>query len=63
MIRNEVFMRIVDYNRQKLHITVQRYCDDIGIDKKDYDYYLKGVKTPPAGFVLECVRYFGLDNF
>lgn len=63
MISNEVFMRIVDYHRQRHHLTVQRYCDDIGIAKKDYEYYLDGIKTPPAGFVLECVKYFGIDQF
>jgi hypothetical protein len=57
-------MKIVDYNRQKHHLTVQRFCDDIGMQKpKDYEYYMNGTKTPPPWFVLETVKYFGLENF
>lgn len=63
-IKNKAFMRIVDYNRQRHHLTVQRFCDDVGIEKpKDYEYYMNGVKTPPPWFVLETVKYFGLDAF
>lgn len=60
---NVAFMKIVDYNRQKHHITVQRFCEDIGLGTNDYRYFLKGFKTPPPWFVLETVKYFGLDAF
>lgn len=60
---NKAFMRMVDYVRQKHHVTIQRLCDDIGTDKKEYDYYLSGIKTPPAFFVLKVIKYFGLEEF
>lgn len=63
MITNRAFMRICEYTRQKHGLSVQKVCEDLRIDKKDYKYFVDGVKTPPAGFVLAIVKYFGLDAF
>lgn len=63
LISNYAFMRTVDYYRQRHKQTIQHFCDDIGIQRKDYDYYLKGIKTPPPGFVIAVIKYFGLEGF
>ena len=63
LISNKTFMRILDYERAKHGDTKQRFCDDIGARVKDYDYYVQGIKTPPAGFVLAAVKYYGLGAF
>lgn len=63
MMKNSVFMSIVEYERQKRPWTVRYLCDEYDIDRKDYDYYLKGIKTPPPDFVFKMVRAFGIDTF
>lgn len=60
---DSAFMKIVDYNRQRHNITVQRFCDDVGMDKKDYEYYMRGIKTMHPPTVLRVIKYFGLDAF
>jgi len=60
---NKAFMKMVDYIRQKHNIPLARFCEEIGESKKDYEYYLKGIKTPPPWFVLKVVKYFGLEEF
>jgi hypothetical protein len=56
-------MRICEYTRQKHGLSMQKVCEDLQIDKKDYKYFVDGIKTPPAGFVLAIVKYFGIDAF
>lgn len=63
MLTNKTFMKICDYERMKHGITILRLCEDIGISRKDYGYFQKGIKTPPAGVVVELVKYFGLGCF
>ena len=63
MMKTGVFMTIVDYERQKHHWTVRYLCEEYDVEKKDYEYYLKGIKTPPPDFVLKMIRAFGLDAF
>lgn len=60
---DEAFYNIMDHNRQKHNITVQRFCDDVGMRKKDYEYYMKGIKTMHPSMVVEVIKYFGLDEF
>ena len=63
MMSNKAFMTVLDYTRIKRGDTKQRFCDDIGARTKDYDYYMNGIKTPPAWFVLAAVKYYGLEAF
>ena len=62
-MKNNVFMGIVDYERQKRAWTVRYLCDEYGVERKDYDYYAKGIKTPTPDFVFKMIRAFGLDSF
>ena len=62
-MRNNVFMNIVEYERKRKPWTVKYLCEEYDIDQKEYNWYLKGIKTPPPDFVLKMIRAFGLDAF
>ena len=59
----EAFMKVIEYVRSKHGVTIQRLCDDIGVKKKDYEYYVSGIKTMPPQTVLEIIKYFGVEEF
>ena len=63
LISNNAFMNICEYERRKKGLSVMKVCEDIGVEKRDYKYYALGVKTPPPGFVLAVVKYFGVEEF
>lgn len=63
MMRNRVFMKLVEGERQRRSWTVKYLCDEYDIDRKEYDWYLKDIKTPSPDFVLKMIRAFGLDAF
>ena len=44
-------------------LSVQKVADDIGVEKKTYEYYMDGVKTPPPGFTIAIIKYYGLEAF
>lgn len=62
-MRNEVFMKLVEGERQRRSWTVKYLCDEYNINRKEYDWYLNGIKTPTPDFVFKMVRAFGLDAF
>ncbi len=63
MITNKAFMNICEYNRRKHGLSILKVCEDLKVNKSDYEYWVRGVKTPPAGFVLAVVKYYGLGAF
>ena len=63
MLTNKAFMQICEYNRRKHGLSVLKVCEDLKVNKKDYEYYVFGVKTPPPGFVLAVVKYYGIEAF
>lgn len=62
-MKNSVFMRIVEAERNRRPWTLKYLCEEYDVDMKEYNWYLKGIKTPPPDFVLKMIRAFGLDAF
>ena len=63
LISNRAFATNCEYLRRRKGLSVQKVADDIGVEKKTYEYYMDGVKTPPPGFVIAIIKYYGLEEF
>ena len=63
LISTKAFAANCEYLRRRKGLSVQRVCEDIGIDKKMYKYYVDGIKTPPPGFVVAIIKYYGIGEF
>ena len=62
-MKNSVFMKIVEAERNRRPWTLKYLCEEYDIDMKEYNWYLKGIKTPTPDFVFKMIRAFGIDAF
>lgn len=63
MISTNAFVNRCEYLRIRKQVSTRKFCEDLRIGEKEYGYYLKGIKTPPPGFVLEVMKYYGAKEF
>lgn len=63
LISNKAFATNCEYLRRRKGLSVQKVADDLGVEKKTYEYYMDGVKTPPPGFTIAIIKYYGLEEF